>query len=127
MVKRLLIVLAAAALFVAGCANSSSTSARSSSTSGPGDSSAAASASPGPVAPSGTSTKLTGTLEAGVEPNCIVLRGDGADHVLFFADAQVKKQAKIGDKVTVVGDARPAQMTTCQQGTPFLVSAMVVD
>jgi hypothetical protein len=146
MVKRLLIVLAAVVVFAAGCANSptsSSSSAASGSSSGaasgsssasgqpsapgaPGTPSSGASGAPAPGA-SGTSTKLTGTLEEGVEPSCLVLRGAGRDHSLYFADPQVKKQAKIGDTVTVVGQARPTQMTTCQQGIPFLVEAMAVD
>jgi hypothetical protein len=135
MVKRLLIVLAAVAVFAAGCANSSTSS--SPSGAAPGSSSApmpstsdapstGASGAPAPGA-SGTSTKLTGTLEQGVEPSCLVLRGTGRDHTLYFADPQVKKQAKIGDTVTVVGQARPTQITTCQQGIPFLVEAMAVD
>lgn len=140
MVKRLLIVLAAVAVFATGCANSPT-----SSSSGAAAGSAAASGEPsvpssgGPSAPSsgasgapapgasGTSTKLTGTLTEGVEPNCLVLRGTGRDHSLYFSDPQVRKQAKIGDTVTVVGQARPTQMTTCQQGIPFLVEAMAVD
>ncbi len=139
MVKRLLIVLAAVAAFAAGCANSPISS--SSSGAAPGSASGApstpvpeasgapssdTSGAPGPGA-SGTSTKLTGTIEEGVEPSCLVLRGTGRDHSLYFADPQVRKQAKIGDTVTVVGQARPTQITTCQQGIPFLVEAMAVD
>ncbi len=156
MVKRLLMVMAGVAVFAAGCASGSPSGAASgaSSASGvpsapapgasgalppgasgaplpgvsgahpPGASGASGAPAPGP---SGSSTKLTGRLEEGVEPNCLVLRGAGRDHSLYFADPQVKKQAKIGDTVTVVGQARPAQMTTCQQGIPFLVEAMAVD
>jgi hypothetical protein len=134
MMKRLLIVLAAVTVFAAGCANSSTSgvgSSGSSSSAAPGDSATPPSSAPSSDAagtPSpGTSTKLTGTLEEGVEPNCVVLKGTGRDHVLIFLDQQVRKQAKFGDTVTVVGQARPTQMTTCQQGIPFIVSAMAVD
>jgi hypothetical protein len=128
MVKRLLIVLASVAVFAAGCANSS-TSSSSSGGGAPGGSSAMPSgvpSAPGPAA-SGESTKLSGTLEQGVEPSCIVLKGTGPDHTLYFSDPELKKQAKFGDKVTVLGQAKPGQMTTCQQGIPFLVEAMAVD
>src|SRR3954470_24269571 len=128
MVKRLVVVLAAV-VFAAGCANSSSSSGPSSASSA-GGSSAGASPAPGaPTSPgaSGASTKLSGTIQAGVEPNCLLLTGSGQNHQLIFADPAVKKLAKIGDKVTVVGRARPAQMTTCQQGIPFVVESLSVD
>jgi hypothetical protein len=113
-------VLAAltAVLFAAGCANS--TSSPPSSPGPAGSASSAASSSP-------SGETISGTVAAGVEPNCLLLQGDGKPHLLIFADPALKAQAKVGATVTVVGTAKPAQMTTCQQGTPFVVTSMRVD
>lgn len=67
----------------------------------------------------GAST-LTGTVSAGVEPGCLVLDG----HLLVFDDPALKSKAEPGAQVTVSGRADPGLMTTCQQGTPFLVTAV---
>jgi hypothetical protein len=108
-------VLAAliAVLFVAGCANSTAT---------PPGSTAVVSTSPSP-----SGEAISGTVTAGVEPNCLLLTGDGKPHLLVFADPAMKAKAKVGAVVTVVGTAKPAQMTTCQQGTPFLVTSLTVN
>ena len=113
-------VLAAltAVLFVAGCATPTS-----SQPSGPGPAGSASATAPS--APSAET--LSGTVAAGVEPGCLLLQGDGKAHLLVFADPTLKAQAKVGATVTVVGTAKPAQMTTCQQGTPFIVTSMRVD
>jgi hypothetical protein len=117
--RRGVLAVFAAVLFVGGCANSSSVP-----PSSPGVSSASASA---PVPASPSSSAISGTVAEGVEPNCLLLRGDGKPHLLLFADPALKSKAIVGAKVTVVGTAKPAQMTTCQQGTPFLVTSMTVD
>jgi hypothetical protein len=67
---------------------------------------------------------LSGTVTAGVEPNCLVLSGDGATHLLVFHDESLRSAAKVGTVVTVVGKARPELMSTCQQGTPFIVTSV---
>jgi hypothetical protein len=112
-------VLAAliAVLFVAGCAKPASYQ-----PSAPGP---APTSSPDASSPSAET--ISGTLAAGVEPGCLLLQGDGKPHLLFFADPAMKAQAKVGATVTVVGTAKPAQMTTCQQGIPFFVSSMTVE
>jgi hypothetical protein len=118
-------VLAAltAVLFVAGCAKPYS-----SQPSSPGPAGSASSASPSsPSASSSSAETISGMVAAGVEPNCLLLQGDGKPHLLVFADPAMKAQAKVGATVTVVGTAKPAQMTTCQQGTPFIVTSMRVD
>jgi hypothetical protein len=117
--RRGVLAVFAAVLFVGGCANSSSVP-----PSSPGVSSASASA---PVPASPSSSAISGTVAEGVEPNCLLLRGDGKPHLLLFADPALKSKAIVGAKVTVVGTAKAAQMTTCQQGTPFLVTSMTVD
>jgi hypothetical protein len=109
-------VLAAliAVLFVAGCAGSQAGS--SPEAPGPATSSSA---------PAGIET-LSGTVEAGVEPGCLVLKGTGRDHLLLFDEQSLKAQAKVGSAITVVGKAEPTQLTTCQQGIPFVVTSVSV-
>jgi hypothetical protein len=72
---------------------------------------------------SGTQT-LTGTVAAGVEPGCLLLNGSSGSHLLIIKDDKVRTAAAVGSSVTVVGKAQPDMMTTCQQGTPFLVSSV---
>ncbi|GLZ00897.1 hypothetical protein [Actinoplanes sp. NBRC 103695] len=67
---------------------------------------------------------ITGTVSAGVEPGCVVLTGGGKSHLLIFDDAALKSEAKEGATVVVTGRSDPGLMTTCQQGTPFLVTAV---
>jgi hypothetical protein len=69
--------------------------------------------------PAGVQT-LTGTITAGVEPNCLLLD----DHLLIISDSQLQAAAKPGATVTVTGRADEGMMTTCQQGTPFLVATL---
>lgn len=71
------------------------------------------------VAPSGRSTVLTGTVEAGVEPGCLLLGSSGVLHQLVGATQGLAP----GQRVTVQGRPDPALLTTCQQGTPFVVSS----
>jgi len=122
------------ALALAGCANGSGDSAGAPAelpSSGP----AATSSVPPPTAPtSGAPTEesgttkpppsgvqtLTGTITAGVEPNCLLL----GDHLLIISDPELQSAAKAGATVTVTGQAQQGMMTTCQQGTPFLVASL---
>jgi hypothetical protein len=119
------------ALSVAGCANGAGDSAG-----GPGanPSSEAPSAAPTSEAPSAIPTTepsagkpaetgsktLSGTITAGVEPGCLLLE----DHLLLIDDPALKSAAKEGATVTVTGRAEKGMMTTCQQGTPFVVTAI---
>jgi hypothetical protein len=100
-------------LFGAGCANSSP--------------SGASSAAPAAPSASASAETLSGTVAAGVEPDCLLLQGNGKPHLLIFNDVALKARAAVGASVTVVGVAKPAQMTTCQQGIPFLVSSLRVN
>jgi ABC-type phosphate transport system substrate-binding protein len=105
-----------AVLFVAGCANS------------PGSAPAPTpSATPTVVAPSastGGTTSVSGTVSAGVEPHCLLLTGEGASYQLIFSDPALRSAAKVGASIIAVGTDRPAQVTTCQQGIPFVVTAI---
>ena len=59
---------------------------------------------------------LTGTVSSGVEPGCLLLDG----YLLLGGPTDVLKS---GARVTVTGKAEPGMMTTCQQGTPFVVES----
>jgi hypothetical protein len=67
---------------------------------------------------------LTGTVEAGVEPNCKLIRDDAGNHTLYFDDPSLRAKAPVGKKVTVTGHSDRGMMTTCQQGTPFIVTSV---
>jgi hypothetical protein len=125
--RRIAAFLAASvALALAGCAGNT---AGSSSPIG-GSASAPASAgsetqSAGTKPSSGSSTEtLSGTVAAGVEPNCLILQSADSHHVLIFGDPALRSQAKVGSSITVTGRAEPGQMTTCQQGVPFIVATV---
>lgn len=60
--------------------------------------------------------ELTGTVAAGVEPNCLLLDG----YLLLGGPRDVLTP---GARVTVSGRVKPDVMTTCQQGTPFMVES----
>jgi hypothetical protein len=75
-------------------------------------------ADPQPSVPAGQT--ITGTVSAGVEPNCLLVAG----HLLIFDDPALRELAVVGEDVTVVGRADQGMMTTCQEGTPFVVSAV---
>jgi hypothetical protein len=64
---------------------------------------------------------LTGTVEAGVEKGCRVLVADGTAYVLIGELAGVRP----GSQVTVRGHEATNVRTTCQQGPPFRVTAVV--
>jgi len=92
-----------------------------SSASGPSSSSPLPATVPSAAAAAET---LTGTVEAGVEPDCKLIRDNTGNHVLYFDDPLLKSQAPVGKKVTVTGHSKPGMMTTCQQGTPFIVTSV---
>lgn len=68
---------------------------------------------PGTPPPAGTTT-LTGTISSGVEPGCLLLD----NHLLVGGPRDV---LRAGAKVIVTGRVQADLITTCQQGTPFLV------
>jgi hypothetical protein len=71
----------------------------------------------GPSRPPGPgATTISGTIQRGVEPNCLMI--DGYQLVGGPRDVLVP-----GARVTVTGQPQPDMMTTCQQGTPFAVES----
>ena len=134
MTRRLLVPLAAA-LLLAACAQPGAAP-----SSQPGPSSAPpASAPPASVAPAAPSApptsfmpldpngpspdaarKLTGTVAAGVEPGCLILRTGSGDYLLLISGD--RSAATPGARVVVTGAEAEGMATTCQQGTPFVVA-----
>ena len=118
-----------AALFLAlaaGCANNNTTTdagAPAPAASAAGTPESVTPSTAAPSAPAG-STTLTGTVTAGVEPGCLLLKDGSGDHLLIFKDEAQKKSVTAGSKITVVGKANAGLMTTCQQGKPFEVSSV---
>ncbi len=68
-------------------------------------------------APSAATVTISGTVEPGVEPNCLLLKG-----YLLFGGRDEGLRA--GAKVTVTGRTMPGVATTCQQGTPLRVETV---
>ncbi|MEU7608660.1 hypothetical protein [Micromonospora sp. NPDC049204] len=70
----------------------------------------------GPSTPPGVrATTVTGVVQSGVEPNCVLL----GDYLLLGGPRDVLTP---GARVEVTGRAEPDMMTTCQQGIPLVVS-----
>jgi hypothetical protein len=62
------------------------------------------------------STRLTGVVTPGVEPNCILLNG-------YLLIGGPRELLRSGAKVTVTGRVQTGMLTTCQQGTPLVVES----
>ncbi|WP_335991830.1 hypothetical protein [Glycomyces sp. MUSA5-2] len=64
-------------------------------------------------------TTISGTVEAGVESGCLVLTYEGTVYGIFGSfDSSV---VYAGAQVTLRGTVDAGMMSTCQQGTPFVV------
>ncbi|GIF46018.1 hypothetical protein DFJ67_5450 [Asanoa ferruginea] len=59
---------------------------------------------------------LTGTVTTGVESRCLLING----FLLIGGDRSVLRP---GARVTVTGRVDRSVVTTCQQGTPFVVTS----
>lgn len=118
-----LLTVTAALLLLSACGGTSSGDGRASasptSPATPAPSSGTAAPEDLVVGPSGRVTVLTGTVEAGVEAGCLLLTASGVLHQLVGATQRLAP----GQRVTVQGRPDPALLTTCQQGTPFVVSS----
>lgn len=68
---------------------------------------------------SASQTAISGTVEAGVESGCLVLEHDGTVYGIFGSfDTSI---VYAGAEVTLHGKVDAGMMSTCQQGTPFVV------
>ncbi len=113
----LLVPLLTAGLMT-GCASGSGTAGPSS---GPGSASGApAPTAPSPSAPSPSAGDITlsGPVEAGAEPGCLLLRANGRVYLLTGGDKNI---VKAGSTVTVRGHVVQV-MSHCMQGEPFEVT-----
>jgi hypothetical protein len=116
-----------AALFLAltaGCANTTDTTIDAGGALEPAAASPAAPSAAPTVSAAPGETTLTGTVTAGVEPNCLLLKDGTGDHLLITENATLRASLQLGAEVTVVGKSEPGMMTTCMQGKPFVVSSV---
>jgi hypothetical protein len=121
-------------LMVAGCANNAGDQAGGAPAPAPAQSSdvvdlpvspSAEAGKPSAAAPGATGAQtITGTVTAGVEPNCLVLTAGDTSYQLVFDDPAMRSDAPVGKKVSLVGRAEPSMMSTCQQGVPFIVTSV---
>lgn len=83
--------------------------------------------SPRPTNPApGKQIVITGHVEDGVEAGCRVIRTLSGPTYTLLLTPDLKRQIELAsDPVTLRGRPRPGLITTCQQGTPFEVSAVV--
>jgi hypothetical protein len=64
----------------------------------------------------------TGTVRAGVEPGCMLLKTDqGQVYLLVGGD---RGQLREGNRVQVSGQLAPDLLSTCQEGQPLLVRSV---
>jgi hypothetical protein len=109
----------AAALVLGGCADRDA----SPRLGAPAPSSTPASAPSSPPSSSvAAPTRLSGTVVAGVEPSCLVLRDHGTDYELTGKAAAVLRPRQ---RVTVTGHVGSGVMSHCMQGTPFVVTSVI--
>src|SRR5690242_10654472 len=111
------VVFVGAVLVLAGCAQGGAVSSTPAS-------SGVASPTPSPTAPrssaSVASVVLTGVIEAGVEPRCLILRQGTESYQLIGGDPAV---VKAGARVQVTGHVAVGIMSYCMQGKPFQVTS----
>jgi hypothetical protein len=133
------LVALSVALFLAGCAGNTAGTGSAAGDSSPAplpppltspgviDPSAGPGAVPVPDADISGSAKpglaetVTGTVTAGVEPGCLMLTGAKGPYLLIVT-GDMTKTVKVGTTVSVTGRPEPGLITTCQQGTPFVVT-----
>ena len=108
---------------LAGCANNPSLS-QPPPSSPPSSAAAAPSAEPSGGPTDADAKTISGTVEEGVEPGCRLLKDATGSYLLVFDDTALKAEAPVGAKVTLTGKATPGMMSTCQQGVPFMVTAV---
>jgi hypothetical protein len=128
--KRLVAVagLLCLALAATGCAKSTTgagsggPSASTLATPTPSVSSPSAGPSPSTGEPSGSPAQLvlSGQVQSGVEPGCLILTDAGRSWELLGGDPAV---VKAGARVRVTGHIAVGVMSHCMQGTPFQVSS----
>lgn len=130
MIRRTVVPAALFLALTAGCANNNapieSGAAPESATVSPAAPESPSAAAPSVSAAAGETT-LTGTVTAGVEPRCLLLKDGTGDHLLIVEDEKQRSAVQVGATVTVTGKTDEGMMTTCMQGKPFVVSSVAVN
>jgi hypothetical protein len=75
----------------------------------------------GPTRPTGQVT-LTGTVRAGVEPNCLLLEAENGGSYLLVGGERAELAP--GSRVAVTGRVDRDLLSTCQQGEPLVVASI---
>jgi hypothetical protein len=75
----------------------------------------------GPAPPTGEVT-LTGTVMAGVEPNCLLLDAENGGRYLLVGGERA--ELRPGRRVAVTGRVDRDLLSTCQQGEPLVVASI---
>jgi hypothetical protein len=77
-----------------------------------------------PTRPTGQVT-LTGTVRAGVEPNCLLLEAEnGGRYLLVGGERAGRAELRPGARVAVTGRVDRDLLSTCQQGQPLVVASI---
>ncbi|MEU4626088.1 hypothetical protein AB0G04_39690 [Actinoplanes sp. NPDC023801] len=119
LIRKTVVPAALLLALTAGCANNNPT------TQPAGGAPEPATASPVPALSAAPGeTVLTGTVTAGVEPRCLLLKDGTGDHLLIVEDEKLKSALQVGAEVTVAGKSAEGMMTTCMQGKPFVVTSV---
>ncbi|MDQ7902925.1 hypothetical protein RB614_00120 [Phytohabitans sp. ZYX-F-186] len=121
-IRRALVVLVAAVL-LGGCAGTDDSSGGDAVSPSPSSSLPEDLPTPTPSGkPSaGASIEISGTIVQGVEPGCRLI-----DQYLLISGPGVSRDdLPIGATLTVRGRVEQGMMTTCQQGTPFVVTEIM--
>ncbi|RJK96393.1 hypothetical protein [Vallicoccus soli] len=71
----------------------------------------------------GRGTTVTGTVEAGVEPGCLLLAPEGGGEAYLLLGGPARDVSP-GARVRAVGTVETDLLSTCQQGTPFQVTEL---
>jgi hypothetical protein len=71
---------------------------------------------------SGGKLTVTGTVRAGVEPNCLLLDDEQGRGYLLVGGERARLRA--GARVQVTGRVDPDLLSTCQQGEPLVVASI---
>jgi hypothetical protein len=75
-----------------------------------------------PGSTGGSQVTATGTVQAGVEPGCLLLHADqGTVYLLVGGD---RRQLRAGGRIQVTGRVVPDLLSTCQQGEPLRVGSV---
>lgn len=74
-----------------------------------------------PPASKGSIRQLTGAVAEGVESGCLLLQAPDGLYLLVGGDRTLLRP---GADVVVTGEVQADLVTTCQQGTPFLVRSI---